>query len=73
MDRWHGAVVAYLEAHREGIRPTNHALAARIALETVESLTHEMSLRSPALLADPEYASELPELLVRYLERPPHP
>ena len=30
-----------------------------------------MSLRSPELLDDPEYASELVELLVGYLERRP--
>ena len=71
MDRWLGTMVSYLEAHRQEIRPTNLELAARIALETVESLTHEMSLRSPELLDDPEYASELVELLVGYLERRP--
>ncbi len=74
MDRWLETVVGYLEAHRERIRPTNLRLAARVALEAVEALTHETALRSPELLDDPEYASELVELLVGYLEkRPSHP
>jgi AcrR family transcriptional regulator len=71
MERWLGTTIAYLEAHREEIRPTNLPLAARMALETVESLTHDMSMRSPELLDDPEYASELVEMLVGYLERRP--
>ncbi len=70
-DRWLPIIVSYLEEHRDEIRPTNLTLAARIALEAVEALTHEMSLRSPELLEDAEYASELGELLLGYLERRP--
>jgi AcrR family transcriptional regulator len=71
--RWLETVVAWLDVHAHEIRPANHVLAARIALEAVEALTHGVALRSPELLGDDEYASELTELLVGYLaRRTPH-
>ena len=74
MDRWLGVVVAYLDEHRDEIRPTNLELAARIVLEVIEALVHEVALRDADLLDDPEYASELGELVLGYLTpRPPHP
>jgi len=68
-ERWLPVAVAYLEAHRSEIRPTNRELAARIALEVLEALTHGVALRAPELLADEEYAQELTQLLLRYLEK----
>ncbi len=70
-ERWAGVVEAYLAAHRAEIRPTNLALAARIGLEVIESLTHGVALRDPALLEDPEFAEELCALLLGYLRRSP--
>ncbi len=73
MERWLGVVVAYLDEHRDEIRPTKLELAARIVLEALEALVHEMSLRDPDLLDDPEYASELTALVLGYLSpRPLH-
>jgi AcrR family transcriptional regulator len=68
-ERWIPLMVAYLEARREEIRPVNLELAARIAIEALEALTHGVALRSPEMLADEEYTEELTQLLLRYLER----
>jgi AcrR family transcriptional regulator len=68
-ERWLPVTIAYLEARRGELRPANLELAARIGLEALEALTHGVALRSPALLDDPEYAEELTQLLVHYLEK----
>jgi hypothetical protein len=70
-ERWLETVVTWLDVHADEVRPANHRLAARIALETVEALTHQVAIRSPELLGDDEYASELAALLVGYLARRP--
>jgi AcrR family transcriptional regulator len=67
--RWLPFVVAHLEANRAELRPANLALAARIALEVVEALTHGAALRAPELLDDPEYAAEVTDLVYRYLAK----
>lgn len=66
LDRWQGVLEAYLEAHREVLRPRNLPLAARVGLEVIESLTHGIALRDPDLLDDPEFADELCALLAGY-------
>ncbi len=73
--RWTPLIVSYLRAHQDEIRPRNLELAARIGLEVVESLIHGVALRSPELLADPEFADEVHALLVGYfrpMARDPH-
>jgi AcrR family transcriptional regulator len=67
--RWLPFVIGHLEAHRDELRPANLALAARIAVEVVEALTHGAALRTPELLDDPEYASEVTDLVYRYLAK----
>lgn len=68
-ERWMPLVARYLEARSAELRPANLALAARIAFDVVEALTHGAALRSPECLDDPEYAAELTELVVRYLAK----
>jgi AcrR family transcriptional regulator len=67
--RWLPVAVQHLDARRAELRPANLALAARIAFDVVEAMTHGVALRSPELLDDPEYAAELTELVARYLAR----
>ena len=53
---------------RDRARP-NHALAAAVALESVEALIHGVALREPQRFAEEEFAAEVTDLLVRYLAR----
>ena len=62
-------VEGYLDAHADGIRRTDRAMASRILVETSEALVHETALRTPALLADPAWLDEICDLLERYLLR----
>lgn len=60
-------VLAYLESHRAEVRRQNLPLAARVALQTGEALTHDTALRAPQLLEDPAFTEEVTDLLARYL------
>jgi AcrR family transcriptional regulator len=62
-----GVVSLLIDYHRES-RGIHNALQEPAQPDFHEDL-HDMSLRSPELLDDPEYASELVEMLVGYLER----
>ena len=59
----------YLAAHRGVVRRPDLALAATVALEAAESLIHGAALHAPERLADPAFAREVTDLLVRYLVR----
>lgn len=60
---------AYLELHRDQIRPRNLDLAAFICVQAIESLTHGAVLYYPERLTDDEFAEEATELIVRYLQK----
>ena len=59
---------AKLEENRAEIRPVDLELASFITIRAVEALVHGASLDEPERLADPRFAEEVTELLVRYLE-----
>jgi AcrR family transcriptional regulator len=56
-----------LERHRAEIRPRDVDLAAFVVSACLEAVTHAAVVQRPELLATPELASELRELLLRYL------
>lgn len=58
---------AYLEAHREEVRPKDLDLAAYVALEAGEALVHGTALREPDRLRDPRFLDEVADLMIRYL------
>ena len=58
-----------LEAHRDAIRPRDLALAAFIVATCLEAVTHAAVVHHPEMFSGPDLASELTELLVRFLER----
>jgi AcrR family transcriptional regulator len=65
----HQLAASWLEARRDEVRPANRVLAAEVALDAVESLIHGVALRAPERLCDEAFATEVKELLVRYLVR----
>jgi AcrR family transcriptional regulator len=67
--RFHAQATAYLEAEADRVRPCNKKLAGFIASQAIEALTHAACLHHPEYLADPQFASEMTELIARYLER----
>lgn len=58
---------AYLEAHRDEIRPKDLDLAAYVALEAGEALIHGTALREPERLGDERFLEEVADLMLRYL------
>ncbi len=66
--RAHDLALSYLEAHRGEIRPRNLSLAALLAVEIFEALTHQAVLSRPELLENDQFAIEVTDLVVRYLE-----
>ncbi len=65
----HEFVLAYLEAHRDEVRPEDLELATYIALEVGEALIHGTALRMPERLEDERFAEEISDLLLRYLAK----
>ena len=61
--------LAYLKAHQAQLRAKDLELAAYICVQVGEALTHGTALRNPERLADPRFAEEIVDLLVRYLEK----
>lgn len=59
---------AVLERHVDEIRPENVEVASFLVATTLEASTHAAVLRRPELLDDPDLASELTELIGRYLD-----
>jgi AcrR family transcriptional regulator len=58
-----------LEAMRDEVRPRNLELASFVTVRVAEALVHTTALDEPERLADPEFADEVSELLIRYLVR----
>lgn len=58
---------AYLERHRERLRPRNLEMAAFVVVQAVEALTHATVLYRPENLRSAEFLNEVTELVVRYL------
>ena len=63
----HEFVLAYLETHRDEVRPKDLELAAYVTLEAGEALIHGTALRMPERLEDERFAEEISDLLLRYL------
>lgn len=63
----HRIVLAYLEAHREEVRPQNLDLAAFIVEQAGEATIHNAALHCPERLDDPEFTEEVTRLLLGYL------
>ncbi len=61
--------LAYLEAHRDEVRPKRLETAAYICLEAGEALCHQTALHEPERLHDEGFVEEVCDLLVRYLAR----
>lgn len=61
--------LAFLEAHRDEVRPERLELAASICLEVGEALTHGTALHEPERLRDEAFVEEVCDLLLRYLAK----
>jgi AcrR family transcriptional regulator len=62
-----GLVRAWLEQHRDAIRPRDLDTAAFLLTTTVEAAIHAQILEEPEKLSDPAWERELVDLLLRYL------
>ena len=58
---------AYLQRHRDRIRPRNLEIAAFLVVQTVEALTHAAVLYRREKLRSEEFLDEATELVARYL------
>ena len=65
----HEIAVSWLDARRDEVRRPNRALAAAVALDVAEALIHGVALRDPEQLTRDEFATEVTDLIVRYLAR----
>jgi hypothetical protein len=65
--RFEALVLAYLEAHRDAVRPRNLGLAAFVVVQVTEALAHAAVLDRPDVLASDELVDEMTELVVRYV------
>jgi AcrR family transcriptional regulator len=65
----HQVTLAYLEAHRDEVRPQNLDLAAFIVEQAGEATIHNAALYCPERLDDPEFAEEVTRLLLGYLAK----
>jgi hypothetical protein len=63
----HQVAASWLEAHRDEVRRPDRALAAAVARDVAEGPIHGVALRAPEQLARAEFATEVTDLLVRYL------
>ncbi|MHB8419501.1 MAG: TetR/AcrR family transcriptional regulator [Myxococcales bacterium] len=60
-------VRAYLEGHREKLRPKDLDMAAFVLVHAVDSLTHAVVILKPRYLERESLADEVSELVLRYL------
>ncbi len=60
-------VRAYLEAHKDEVRPRDLDMAAFLTAHVVEAITHGAVLHEPALLDSEALVEETTTLIVRYL------
>ncbi len=68
--RFQEVALAYLEAHRDLVRPSNLPLAAFVVVQVAESMAHAAVLHRPELLGSDAFVDEVTELLMRYLGEP---
>jgi AcrR family transcriptional regulator len=72
MQRWledaESTVRAYLEIHRERLRPQDLDMAAFVLVHSVEALTHAVVIFKPRYLERASLAHEISELVLRYLK-----
>jgi len=66
-ERFGVLVKAYLENRKKELRPKNIDLAVFMLVRAVEAVAHAAVLENPSLLVDGELASELAEMVLRYL------
>jgi hypothetical protein len=59
---------SYLEVHAASLRPLDPALASYVGTRVMEALLHGTAHDEPEWLEHPDFATEVTELLVRYLE-----
>ena len=57
-----------LEENRDTLRPLDPEMASYVLVRTHQALVHRTAHEEPERLADPRFAEEVTELLVRYLE-----
>lgn len=62
-------LLGYLEANRARIRPKDLDVAAFLLVHAVEAATHAAIVEQPTRIRSPELASELAELVLRYLRK----
>ncbi len=68
-DRTAAMVRAWLEAHRDEIRPVDLDAATYVVVTAVEALTHRLVLFRPERVDAKRLIEETTELVVRYLQR----
>jgi len=61
--------LAYLEAHRDEVRPRDLELASYVSVEAGEALVHQTALHEPERLRDEAFVEEVCDLLLRYLAK----
>ncbi len=61
--------LAYLEAHRDEVRPERLELAAYVTVEAGEALCHQTALHDPERLRDQAFVEEVCDLILRYLAK----
>jgi len=61
--------LAYLEAHRDEVRPRDLELASYVSVEAGEALVHQTALHEPECLRDEAFVEEVCDLLLRYLAK----
>jgi AcrR family transcriptional regulator len=69
----HGLFRAYLEEHRDALRPLDLDLAAFVCVTSIEALTHEAVIHRPDMLADAAVdalVDEASRLVIGYLRGP---
>ena len=65
------AVIALLNGHRDQLRENlDTTLAAKLIYKVVESSTHDTVLYHPELLDEADFANELSQMIMAYLQGP---
>ena len=62
-----GLVRAYLEGHRDRLRPTDLDMAAFLLVHSVEAVVHAVAILKPRYLEKTALAEEVSQLVLRYL------
>jgi Tetracyclin repressor-like, C-terminal domain len=62
-------IASWLEGRSGEVRRQKRRLAASVALDAAEMLVHGVALRAPKVLASEAFATEVTDLIVRYLAK----